>query len=305
MSLFDRIIGNHDIAVDLGTATTRVLAESGGTVFESPSLFNGRSAMRGGVVRDPAAAAEVVRPLLERLRRSRWDKPRVLACAPSDVSTIERQALIDAIRDAGAARVAVVPEPMAAAVGGGIDVGSSAARMLVDIGDGVTDCAVIRNGQVVRSSAVRIACSDMHAAVVDMAARHYGLSLSIMEADRLTRRVGVEGTGEAQMLCFKARPDAREACVSAEDVAAALQSVSERILQTAVDLLRALSPAVGAEVIENGVQLSGGGALLPGMASALEQRTGLPVFIAADPLNAVILGARSMLPTIGAVGLWK
>lgn len=302
MNSLVRALSNPDIAVDLGTATTRVLAEDQARALESPSSTAGKSAMRAGVVRDPEAAAAVVRPLLDRTRRSRWFGPRVLACTPTDASADERAALIGAMRSAGASKVVVVPEPLAAAVGSGVDVAAGVARMLVDIGEGVTDCAVIRAGQVLAAAAARTACSDLHQAVAALAASRYGVSLSPAQAERITRQVGVAEVTEDLLIVL---PGGAELYLAAQDLAAALAPITSRMLFVVDALLRDLPAALGVEVIETGIHLTGGGALLPGMAASIEARTGLSVTVAADPLHAVILGAQTMLPTISAVGLWQ
>jgi len=147
------------MAIDFGTASVRVTAVSQ-HVRERRSANGERCALAGGVVVDRETAAEVLRPILYRARRWGFSRVRVLACAPSDASAEEKSALADCILRAGASAVYISPEPLAAAIGAGIDVGSRYAKLIMDIGEGVTDCAAIRSAQVFRSLAIRVGCSD-------------------------------------------------------------------------------------------------------------------------------------------------
>lgn len=223
-----------DLAVDLGSATTRVARAFSHRTFEAPSAVGETRALRGGVVVEPECAAEVLRPLFAKVRRLGLVRPRVVATVPTDASRDEQLLLEEAVRRAGAAAVELAPEPLAAAVGERLDLGLPYAQLVVDVGHGVTDCAVIRSGVLVESSALRIGCGDLEKVPVS----------SILGF--------VEG------------------------------------------FVRELPHEIGAEVVESGLHLTGGGALLPGLADALGHRTGLPVRRFRDPLGAVIEGGRRM-----------
>jgi len=186
LSALSRTIWNPDIAVDFGTATTRVGNASRTEIYKMSSMSGAFAALREGVVVDREAAASVLRPLFAKIVRIRSLQPRTLVCAPTDISEEEREALIESVRKAGASRVFVVSEPIAATIGAGVDVSSPYPQLLVDIGEGVTDCAVLKSGKLVASSAVRVACSKLHAAVADMAFTRYGLELLRNEAARVT-----------------------------------------------------------------------------------------------------------------------
>jgi rod shape-determining protein MreB len=303
-SLFGR-----DIAVDFGTATTRIATAGRAQPVEAPSVHGTTPALARGVVVNPDAAAEVLRALLRRARRfSPW-RPRVVACTPTDVTPDERAAVVQSLRAAGATAITVAPEPLAAAIGAGRDVSSRYAQLVVDIGHGVTDCAVIRSGQVTATRAVRRACGDLYTAVgAAMLARH-GQQLLPGEAERLVARVGVAGAARPDALETQARRAGHErdarVIIPARDVAHALEPVLGEMLGTVRDLLGELPADLGAEVIESGILLSGGGALLPGMAARLETLTGITVQRAPDPLRAVISGARVILPTVVENNLWQ
>lgn len=306
--MLDALFGRN-IAVDLGTATTRIAADDRGRFVEGPSVYDAMPALAHGVVVNPDATARLLHALLGRTRRFvRW-RPRVLACVPTDVTPDERAALVGALRVAGASAITVAPEPLAAAIGAGLDVSSHFAQMVVDIGHGVTDCAVIRSGQVVATRAVRRACSDLYVAVEEAAMARHGMLLLPGEAQRLVAKIGVAGDvgrGEIEALGRCVDDDhIRRLAIPVGDVRQALEPGIGSMLDTIRGLLRDLPEGLGAEIIENGMLLSGGGALLPGMTARIEAATGITVQRAPDPLHAVIIGARAILPTVVENDLWQ
>lgn len=338
VSVFSRVrslIAAPDVAVDLGNANTRVYALGRGLVADEPSMLAVRRSsgsvvavggsaarlaedsdlrhvypLRFGVVNDVDAAAELLEPLLGRAcgRLSFNRKPRVLVCAPTVAVPEEREALIEATRRAGAVSVTIAAEPIAAAIGAGLDIGSPYAQMLVDIGDGVTDIAVIRSGKLVRTSAMRMACSNMHAAVRSRVAREHGVLLLPREAERLTRSLGaahvashagsliVEGTDERT-------GERTTACVTSAEVCEAIEPIVREIVDSVRSVVNDLPATMACEVIESGISLAGGGATLTGLASLVAAETSLDVRPAADPLRAVIDGARQMLAVAVRTGM--
>lgn len=332
-----RAIADPDIAIDLGTANTRLYAHGRGLIADEPSMVRvdsqtgsveavgARAArlaaapqdghardvapLRAGVIADVEATASLLRPLFRRARRLGLVRPRVLACAPTDARDEDREAIVEAVRMAGAASVAIALEPLAAAIGAGLDVASPYAQMLVDVGDGVTDIAVISSGSLVVSAAVRTACSDMHTAVRRAVVESHGTLLFAHEAERLTRTVGVaRASAPASRLaangldCKTGR--AMQVIVSSREVARAVGPVAATIVDAVRDTVRDLPATTSCEVIESGICLTGGGARLPGLAELLADRTALDVRQPADPLRAVINGARQMLGVGGLTGLW-
>lgn len=237
------------VALDVGTSAIRI-AIGRTPVMENVSRIDGRPGLCGGVVVDTPTVTALLKPLLERTRVFGIIKPCVLTCAPSDATQAERTRLTDSVMRAGAASVMVIPEPLAAAVGAGIDVSSPFAQMLVDIGEGVTDCAVIRSSKIQASCAIRTGC--------------------------------------CQML-----------------KAAALQPALEEIAGMLDSFLLDLPHETGCEVIECGICLTGGGALIPGVRDYLEQRTGIHVMTAKAPLSSVVEGARAILPVVVMLNLWR
>lgn len=289
MSIFDSGHWRQHVALDVGTATTRI-ASSIAPAIEQPSHLGARQALRDGVIVDGETALQILKPLLDRTKVFGIVKPCILTCAPSDASKEERQLLVDAIMNAGAASISVIPEPLAAAIGAGMDVSSPYARMIIDVGEGVTDCAVIRAGKISATCAIRIGCCRMRRAVVTAAQKWGPPRFSDADGDRLMRTCGLARS-----------PDHAGSILTA----VALQPVIEEITATIDSFLRSLPDDLGCEVIDNGICLAGGGAQIPGLREYVEQRTGISVSIARNPLTAVVEGARSILPVILALNLWK
>lgn len=292
-----------DLAVDLGTARIRVAGGVGG-ICERPASLMAEAAMRHGVVINADAAIRILHPMIRGRKRLGARGMRVLACAPTDVSALERNLVRSCLLEAGANAVVVVPEPLAAAVGSGVDIGSPYSKLIVDFGEGVTDCAVIRNVQIVHSLAERTGCWDLRESIRRLAATSAGIGISAGEADRVLHTFGISGV--AQMM-VKGSADGKDSPVflRAEDLHAELASAVERMIQPIRTLLRNIGAGSGAEVIEDGIFLTGGGALLPGMREAVAAATGIETRVVNDPLRSVIRGARRMLPFAASLDLWK
>lgn len=283
----------QDVALDVGTATTRV-AIGEHRLIEQPSETIVKRALRGGVVVDGDAAVAFLKPLLAQVRVFGVVGPRVLACAPSDVKRSERELLIESIVKAGASSVVVIPEPLAAAVGGGTDVSSPYAQMIIDIGEGVSDFAVIQSSKILATCAVRIGCASMRRVIVQSAELNGIAAISDEEAEEILRSHGI-AVSASNSLDFSDRVHST----------AAVEPVVEEILGTIDSFLRGLPHSLGCEIIESGIWLSGGGALVPGIRERMEERTGISVRIVGNPLFAVIEGARVILPVVAALNQWR
>ena len=295
------VFGSSDLAIDIGTATTRVADGRNGFSL-GPSISRNIPALNRGVIENPRATTEVLRPLMR--KRGRLGPLRVLACAPSDVTNLERQMVRSCILEAGATSVIVVPEPLAAAVGAGLAIGSKYATFLVDFGDGVTDCAVIRDGQIIASLAERTGCSDLRRAIRIFAKSATGLDLSGSESERLLRQLGLRRTGTE--FCQGTVDGAPvRGLLQLDEFHASLLPVLDRMLAPVTALLRSLPASIGAEVLEDGLFLTGGGALLPGLREAVARQSAIDTRIVPDPVGSVILGASRMLPLAASLNLWK
>ncbi len=294
-----------DIAIDLGTAWVRVAYGASG-LYAVPSTLDGRAALKGGVVVDPSVAALVLSPLLNRVRRFGVVPPRAVACIPSDASERERDAVRDCVMKAGAADVFLVPEPLAAAIGAGVDVASPFADMILDVGEGVTDCAVIRSGRIAARLADRVGCADLRRAAMKVGSRVLKRSFGREEAERLLRAAGLggnEGLPEASGLLVNNR--GRVDSGFWEIYREAVDPLAGRIIGVAVAMLRRIEPFLGCEIIENGIWLTGGGSLLEGMKERLGDATGIRVNDSCQPLEAVARGAHAMLPVVSRLNIWR
>jgi rod shape-determining protein MreB len=328
-----RLFSGLDVAVDLGTANTRLFAAGAGLVADIPTKVNimsrkrladsdssalnnaGRKSefvmpLRGGVIKNVPAATFLLKKLLKRTRRFGLPRLRVIVCAPSDVSERERAVLVEAVRQAGASSAAVVPEPLAGAIGAGLDISSPYAQMVVDIGAGVTDIAVIRDGNLIQTAATRMAAgSDLHRAVQKMTAMRYGVELSRKEAEILTRKLGAVYSNPLpdSLKIYGVRDCGRKIQISVEshDVCEAIRPVVGAIVETIRRAVREMSPEACAEVIETGICLTGGVAELPGLAELIAEQTNLPVVLAPAPLYSVIEGASRMLETSAKTRFWQ
>ncbi|MFA6956092.1 MAG: rod shape-determining protein [Thermoanaerobaculia bacterium] len=304
-----RSLAHPDLAVDLGTATTRVSPRSGTMTFSLPSIVGGEDVLHGGVISDVDRAVELLAPMFYAAKRWGVGKPRVVACAPTDANADERSAVEEVVRRAGAAAVALVDEPLAAAVGANLDVGSFFARMIVDIGHGVTDCAIVRSGSLVTAAAARVACSDLELAIAFYILDTYGVEISADATRRLLKEMSFDPASPKRGVTrvtgrLKAIQGTAEVAIAYEDLVEAVSPVHSRIVGVISGFLRDLPAKVGVEVIENGIDLTGGGALLEGMAESIGRATRLDVRCVPDALGSVVRGARRMIGSVEKQRLW-
>jgi len=304
-----RSFAHPDLAVDLGTATTRVSPRSGTMTFSLPSVVGGEDVLRGGVISDVGRAVELLAPMFYAAKRWGVGRPRVVACAPTDASADERGAVEEVVRRAGASAVVVVEEPLAAAVGANLDVGSFFARMIVDIGHGVTDCAIVRSGSLVAATATRVACSDLELAIAFHVLDRYGVEISPEATRRLLKEMSFDPSSPKRGVTrvtgrFADVQGSAEVTVGFDELVEAVRPVHSRIVSVVAGFIRDLPAKVGVEVIENGIDLTGGGALLEGMAESIGRATRLDVRCVPDALGSVVRGARKMIGNVEKQRLW-
>jgi rod shape-determining protein MreB and related proteins len=308
IGLLTRNTRNPDIAVDLGSALTRVSTERSPSYLERPSRVGAQSAVRGGAVLNPSLASEVLDPMFRRVQRSGRRPSRVLAAAPSDASDVERANLVEAIRGASGGAVYIVPKPLAAAIGAGADVGSDELCMVMDIGEGVADCALLAEGCLLTSATVRGGCAAFRAEVRLSIARETGLDVPDDECNRLLQHVGLpDGTNSGMILAVaheEGHHFPRKQALPRELIAQAIQRGVEHTLAPLVTFARNLDPFTLAALDERPVYLTGGGALIPGMVKRVEELFGLQVRAATAPHHAVIRGASAMLEIADLAGVW-
>jgi len=317
-SRLKKIMRQPSIAVDLGTANTRIYSSELGQITEKPSVIRQTNdsttklgsneylsylnsklvftPLRGGVIVDIKNAISLLRPLVIKTRK-RLRHLISLASAPTDTSDKERELLAKAVLDAGASHVAIIPEVWAAAIGAGMDVTLPYAQVLIDIGEGVTDLAVIRDARLIYASAVRTACSDLHKEVQSAIISKHKVCICPAEAERLTHAI----SSMAQEQPFNSKlitvsgNDIVKGCkvtinVNEQDIIRALEPVIHKILKMIDINLKRLPKLVFSEVLESGVCLSGGGACISGIDRLIALRTNLDVRIAPDPIHSVING---------------
>jgi len=302
-----------DLAIDVGTAATRVHVEPRLTpLVRSSAVWRAgasRAALRGGVIVDTDAATAVVRELLRAVPRRGFRGPRALACVPTDASPDERAALVESVLGAGARAVAVVPEPFAAAVGAGLDVERSRAQLLVDVGEGVTDCAVVRDGALVASEAVRVAVADLRLAAMEWIEIGAGIRVSPVEAERVLREVGVGPLATWQRTLRVVGSPLHgagpiRAAVEIDGLHEALDPVVDQIAACVGRFLANLPGDLADEIGDAGICFTGGGSLLAGMVERLVGETAMGVWRAPDPLRAVIDGARRIAASRAPLPVW-
>ncbi len=304
-----RSLVHPDLAVDLGTATTRVSPATGGVMFTAPSKVDGENALEAGVIVDRDRAVELLRPIFFSARRWGMARPRVVACAPTDANADERGAVEDVVRLAGASAVYLVPEPLAAAVGSGIEIGSAYARMIVDIGYGVTDCAVVRSGEIVVSSALRVACGELERRFDQFVRSRFEIAMSPEMTRVLVAKISFDpcaATDDRLHVAGRSTSNRgySEADVRVDEILEVLSPVHGAIVGSIASFLKELPPRVGVEIIESGIDLTGGGSMLAGMAESIEAATNVSVRSVPDALASVVRGARKMIPMVEKGRLW-
>ena len=316
-----QFVESPSIAVDLGTANTRIYASGIGEIIEKPSavrLVKGKDSeisdeyfkyinrtlvtapLRGGVIVDLRNAVSLLKPMIVKTRRL-FKSPVSLACAPTDPTKAERGLLCSALVASGASRVAIIPEVWAAAVGAGVDLTMPTAQMLIDIGEGVTDLAVFREGRIVFSSAIRTACGDIHKAVRSSVMARCKIKVFEHEVERLTDEIAavVSDPGRQRLVHIAGIDVVKRAeiltMVDSRIIVDAILPVVNRITDMIETSLKKLPEKVYCEILDSGICLTGGGACIEGMDRMISAKTQMAVKIAPDPLHAVINGATQTL----------
>lgn len=325
-------IGAKNIGIDLGTANTIVYIEGKGIVLREPSVVarNKKSGeviavgeeardmigrtpasivairpMKDGVIADYDTTVAMMKHYMEKALGKNGGKPYVMVCVPSGVTEVEKRAVIDATRVAGARDAYVIEEPFAAAIGAGLPVMDPTGSMVVDIGGGTTDVATISLGGIVSSRSIRMAGDKMNDAIAQFVRQNKNLLIGERTAEKLKWDIGsasIEAAKEMGTTEVRGRdlvtglPQTKE--VSAVDVSNALQDVVEAIIEAIKGTLEETSPEIAADVIDHGIVLTGGGALLKHLPEVIADATKVPVFIANDPLDCVAIGTGESLKSI-------
>ncbi len=261
--------------------------------------------MKDGVIADYDTTVAMMKHYMEKALGKNGGKPYVMVCVPSGVTEVEKRAVIDATRVAGARDAYVIEEPFAAAIGAGLPVMDPTGSMVVDIGGGTTDVATISLGGIVSSRSIRMAGDKMDEAIVYYVRQNLNLLIGERTAEKLKWDIGsasVEAAAEMGTTEIRGRdlvsglPKTTE--VSASDVAKALQDVVSEVITAIKETLEETSPEIAADVIDHGIVLTGGGALLKHLPEIIADETKVPVFIASEPLDCVAIGTGESLKSI-------
>src|SRR3954462_15218878 len=326
-SFFSSLLG-RDMAVDLGTANTLVYVRGRGIVLNEPSVVainvkDGRPLavgleakrmigrtpshiqairpLKDGVIADFEICEKMLRYFIHKVHQRRWVKPRMVICVPSGITGVEQRAVQEAAEFAGARKPAyIIEEPMAAAIGAGLPVQEPTGNMIVDIGGGTTEVAVISLGGIVASQSVRVGGDELDDAIVNYIKKEYSLALG----DRTAEEVKI-ALGSAWPLVDEVHAEIRgrdlvtglpkTIVVSTDEIREAIDEPVSAVVDAVKVTLDKTPPELAADIMEQGIVLTGGGALLHGIDARLSAETGMPIVIAKNPLHSVVMGSGQCL----------
>ncbi|MDR0528385.1 MAG: rod shape-determining protein [Zoogloeaceae bacterium] len=334
---FFRSYFSNDLAIDLGTANTLIYVRTQGIVLDEPSVVTirtdgGPSAkeviqavghaakemlgkapgtirvlrpMKDGVIADFTVTEQMLKQFIKRVHKTRLIKPspRIIICVPSGSTQVERRAIHDSAISAGASKVFLIEEPMAAAIGAGLPVSEATGSMIVDIGGGTTEVGVISLGGLVYSGSVRVGGDKLDEAIISYINRNYGMQIGENTAENIKKKIGSAflGTEVREMEVSginKAEGIPRKFTISSNEILEALTDPLNQVVSAVKSALEKTPPELGADIAEKGMVLTGGGALLRDLDRLLMEETGLPVIIADDPLTCVARGCGIALEKV-------
>jgi rod shape-determining protein MreB len=335
IGMFARMLGimSADMAIDLGTANTLVYMKGRGIVLDEPSVVAmtdsrgkkhvlavgeeakqmlGRTPgniaairpLRDGVIADFEVAEEMIKHFIRKVRRRRgFGSPLILVCVPSGSTAVERRAIQESAEGAGARRVLLIEEPMAAAIGAGLPVTEPSGNMIVDVGGGTTEVAVISLGGIVYSRSVRVGGDKMDQSIINFVRRNYNLLIGEASAERLKIEIGAASPPENgdDGPCREVRGRdlingvPREVLVGQRQIAESLAEPVGAIVEAVKVAFEHTPPELSADIVDKGIVLTGGGAMLHRLDQVLRDEIKLPVMVAEDPLQCVALGTGRAL----------
>jgi rod shape-determining protein MreB len=317
----------RDMAVDLGTANTLVYVRGLGIVLNEPSVVAvnvkdgsplavgaeakrmiGRTPsyiqairpLKDGVITDFEICEKMIRYFIQRVQQRRFAKPRMVMCVPSGITGVEQRAVMEAAEYAGARKAFIIEEPMAAAIGAGLPVHEPTGNMVVDIGGGTTEVAVISLGGIVTSQSVRIAGDELDEAIISYVKKQYSLALGERTAEEIKIALGSAFPLKEELHAeFRGRDLVtglpKTVVVSTEEIRKAIDEPVSAIIDAVKITLDKTPPELAADIMEQGIVLTGGGALLHGLDARLQEETDVRVVVARDALNCVVVGAGQCL----------
>jgi rod shape-determining protein MreB len=332
-SMLSSIMG-RDMAVDLGTANTLVYVRGRGIVLNEPSVVavnvkDGRPLavgleakrmigrtpahiqairpLKDGVIADFDICEKMLRYFIHKVHQRRWVKPRMVICVPSGITGVEQRAVQEAAEYAGARKPAyIIEEPMAAAIGAGLPVQEPTGNMIVDIGGGTTEVAVISLGGIVASQSVRVGGDEMDDAIIQFIKKEYSLALGERTAEEVKIALGSAWPLQEELNAEIRGRDLvtglpKTIITSTEEVREALEEPVATIVDAVKVTLDKTPPELAADIMEQGIVITGGGALLHGLAQRLHAETGMPIVIAENPLHSVAIGSGQSLEEFEAL----
>jgi rod shape-determining protein MreB len=330
MPFFSRFF-SRNIGIDLGTANTLVYVKGKGVVLREPSvvairkdtghilavgneakMMIGRTPgniiairpMKDGVIADFDVTQTMLRHFISKsYRRRTVFLPQVVVCVPSGVTEVEKRAVLDATKQAGAKEAFLIEEPMAAAMGAGLPVEDPTGSMIVDVGGGTTEVAVISLGGIVTSKSIRVGGDDLDGAIINYIKKTYNLMIGERTAEEIKIQIGsAYHSDEEKHFEIRGRDLIsglpKVLTISSWEIEGALSESVTDILETVKTTLERTPPELAADLMEKGIVMSGGGALLRGLDKLISEETGMPVFLAENPLDCVVLGAGKALSAI-------
>jgi rod shape-determining protein MreB len=329
MGFFDNItgFGGRDMAVDLGTANTLVYVRGRGIVLSEPSVVAidsrtgevhavgieakrmlGRTPgtiqairpLKDGVIADFDVTEEMLRHFIQKVHQNRWAHPRVVVCVPSGVTGVEKRAVEEATLSAGARQAYLIEEPMAAAIGAGLPVGEPTGSMIVDIGGGTSEVAVISLGGIVVSQSIRVGGDELDEAIISYAKREYKLLIGQQTAEELKLEIGSAYPMEEELQAEIRGRDMvtglpKTIVLTSEEIRRAIDEPLSQILGAVRETLDRTPPELASDIMDRGIMLAGGGALLHGLDERLRQETQMPCHLAESPLTCVAVGSGRSL----------
>jgi rod shape-determining protein MreB len=337
--VLDRLLGmlSADMAIDLGTANTLIYVKGRGIVLNEPSVvaiaqYKGRKQvlavgdeakmmlgrtpasitairpLRDGVIADFEVAEEMIKHFIRRVHNRRsFARPQMIICVPSGSTAVERRAIREAAESAGARKVWLIEEPMAAAIGAGLPVTEPTGSMVVDIGGGTTEVAVLSLRGIVYARSVRIGGDKMDEAIIGYIRRNHNLLVGEGSAERLKKEIGSAcppEDGDGRVMAIKGRAlmngIPKELLITEREIAESIAEPIGAIIEAVKVALEHTAPELAADILDKGIVLTGGGALLGNLDFVLRHSMGLPVSIADDPLSCVALGAGRCLEEMKA-----
>jgi rod shape-determining protein MreB and related proteins len=324
---------SKDLGIDLGTANTLVYVKGRGVILREPSVVAVRTdtgaieavgteakemigrtpsniaairPMKDGVIADFDTTAAMMKHFMRKALRNRsilTRRPVVMVCVPSGITAVEKRAVEDATKQAGAKEAYTIEEPFAAAIGSGLPVWEATGSMIVDIGGGTTEVAIISLGGIVTSRSIRIAGDEMDEAIIQHIKKKYNLLIGERTAERIKIEIGAAGEVDAlETIDIRGRDLVaglpKTLTIHAEEIAETLGETVRAIIEVVGNTLEESPPELAADIMDRGIVLTGGGALLRHIDTVISRETGMPVFLSDSPLDSVVQGTGKALENI-------